>query len=99
VFRDGAAGKGSTYDLYQYLNGSWQKVVSQTPTGIPVVSSALGGIEAVGDFFVKLGQANTWIRVGEVLAGVILVTVGAHAMLKTSSTYRSTYHTAKKLVK
>jgi len=84
VVRGGGFGKGST----------------QTQTQIPGVSSALGGLDAIGDFFVKLGQANTWIRVGEVLAGVILVTVGAHAVLRSNSgTYRSTYHTAKKLIK
>jgi hypothetical protein len=34
-------------------------------------------LQAIGDFFAKLGQANLWIRVGEVILGVILLAVGA----------------------
>jgi len=34
------------------------------------------GLSAVGDFFGRLGQANTWIRVAEVILGVVLLAVG-----------------------
>lgn len=34
------------------------------------------GLAAIGNFFNKLGQAHTWIRVGEVLLGLILIAVG-----------------------
>jgi hypothetical protein len=42
----------------------------QNQTGI-----SAGGLAAIGDFFSKLGQANTWLRVAEVLlgAGIIIV--------------------------
>ena len=34
------------------------------------------GLAAIGDFFSKLGQASTWIRVAEVLLGLGLLIVG-----------------------
>lgn len=40
------------------------------------VTAPLSGLKAIGDFFSRLTQANTWIRVGEVLLGVILLAVG-----------------------
>lgn len=44
-----------------------------TPSG--QVQGPLSGLAAIGDFFSKLGQANTWLRVAEVLlgAGIIIV--------------------------
>lgn len=36
----------------------------------------LSGVAAIGDFFNRLGQASTWIRVGEVVLGLILLAVG-----------------------
>ncbi len=40
------------------------------------VSGPLSGIAAVGDFFQRLTQANTWERIGEVVLGLILIAVG-----------------------
>jgi len=57
-------------------------------------SGVLSGINAVGDFFNKLSQPNTWIRVAEFTAGGVLLIVGLHAMLKMSPTYKSTVGTA-----
>ncbi|MGH3223573.1 MAG: hypothetical protein ACRDPY_33635 [Streptosporangiaceae bacterium] len=45
-----------------------------TPANPP--SNPLSGVAAIGDFFSKLGQPNTWIRVGEVALGLILLAVG-----------------------
>jgi hypothetical protein len=60
-----------------------------TPGGLPTVgpggniggaiSNPLGGIQAIGDFFNRLTQPNTWIRVGEVLGGLLLVYMGLRA--------------------
>ena len=36
----------------------------------------LSGLQAIGAFFSDLSQASTWIRVAEVLAGLILIAVG-----------------------
>lgn len=39
-------------------------------------AKALSGLDAIGSFFSELGQANTWIRVAEVLLGLALIIVG-----------------------
>lgn len=49
--------------------------------GIPSVSGVgvgnpLSGLAAIGDFFQRLTQANTWIRVGKVIAGGALLLIG-----------------------
>jgi len=48
-------------------------------------TSNIGGIGAIGDFFNRLTQKNTWVRVGEVLAGLLLVWVGLSAMTKDTA--------------
>lgn len=45
---------------------------------------AVGGIKTATDF---LTSSSTWIRVGEVIAGLILVAIGVNAMLKGNPTY------------
>jgi hypothetical protein len=42
-------------------------------------TSALGGINAIGDFFNRLTEKNTWLRVGEVVAGLLLLYIGLKA--------------------
>jgi len=54
----------------------------------------LGGIAAVGDFFNRLTQANTWIRVGEVLAGLLLLYIGVNALMRGTAA-ESAVNTAK----
>jgi hypothetical protein len=46
------------------------------------VGSPLKGIEAVGDFFQRLTQASTWLRIFEVGIGIILVAVGIASLTK-----------------
>jgi hypothetical protein len=64
-----------------------------TPGGLPTVGpggninpanafSNLGGINAIGDFFNRLTEPNTWVRVGEVVAGILLVYLGLSATLR-----------------
>lgn len=43
---------------------------------IPGVNSTLGGLAAIGDFFARLTEANTWLRIGEGVLGIILIAVG-----------------------
>jgi hypothetical protein len=38
--------------------------------------SPFKGLEAIGAFFNKLSEANTWLRIGEGFLGVILIAVG-----------------------
>ena len=62
-----------------------------TPGGLPTVGPGgnilnpvtnLGGINAIGDFFTRLTEPNTWIRVGEVAAGILLVYLGLSATMR-----------------
>jgi hypothetical protein len=48
-------------------------------TSLGGAAQNLGGIAAIGDFFNRLTQAHTWIRVGEVIAGVLLAYIGLRA--------------------
>lgn len=60
-----------------------------TPGGLPTIgpggniggtiTNPLGGIQAIGDFFNRLTQPHTWVRVGEVLGGLLLVYMGLRA--------------------
>jgi hypothetical protein len=61
--------------------------VPGTIGGTPV--NPLGGINAIGDFFNRLTQANTWVRVGEVLAGVMLVYLGLSATMRGTEAGRA----------
>jgi hypothetical protein len=40
------------------------------------VMAPFKGLEAVGAFFNKLSEANTWLRIGEGLLGIVLIAVG-----------------------
>lgn len=47
-----------------------------------VNSNSFSGLSSIGDFFGRLGQANTWIRVGEVLLGLVLLAIGVARLTK-----------------
>jgi hypothetical protein len=49
---------------------------------IPGISNPLAGVNAIGDFFNRLTQPNTWVRVGEVVAGVLLLYLGLSATMR-----------------
>lgn len=40
------------------------------------------GLGSVGDFLSRLSNSNTWVRLGEVVIGLILVAIGLNSMLK-----------------
>lgn len=44
--------------------------------GLPSVSDPLDFLGEIGDFFSRLTQANTWIRIGKILLGGALVLIG-----------------------
>jgi hypothetical protein len=48
-------------------------------SGIP---NPLSGLDAIGSFFGTLTEASTWMRVGEVVLGIILLAVGVSRMTK-----------------
>lgn len=45
------------------------------------VPNPLKGLAAIGDFFARLSNGNTWLRVAEVAAGVILLAVSLNKLL------------------
>jgi len=53
------------------------------------VSSGLTGINAVGDFFHRITEPETWTRVGEVALGGILLYAGLRALTQGSGTVGS----------
>lgn len=56
------------------------------PGSLPAgIGPNLGGVAAIGDFFNRLTEKNTWIRVGEVIAGLILVYIGINALLRDTA--------------
>lgn len=70
---------------------AYLKVGAQsTGTGIPglninpqggfSVSNPLAGLSDIANFFDKLGQAHTWLRVAEVLLGLGLIAIGIAKM-------------------
>ena len=64
------------------------------------IPNPLGGVAAIGDFFNRLTQANTWVRVGEVAAGILLVYLGLNATMKgtaAGNAVQSATGTAKKI--
>lgn len=77
----------ATGQLGSFLTAA-EKATAQTDfntTGVPnsVLNGAgglLSGLAAIGDFFARLTEANTWLRVGEVTLGVILISIGIAKM-------------------
>lgn len=53
--------------------------VSINPDGS--VQGPLSGLAAVGDFFTRLTQAHTWLRVAEFVVGGIFLVIGLNAIL------------------
>lgn len=65
------------------------------------VPNPLSGVAAIGDFFNRLTQPNTWVRVGEVAAGLLLVYLGLNAAMRgtpVGNAVNSATGTAKKAV-
>jgi hypothetical protein len=56
--------------------------LGKTAAGQAAVKAAapVGGITAIGDFFGRLTERNTWIRIAEVALGIILIAVGLTRM-------------------
>lgn len=55
-------------------------------------------LAAVGDFLSRLTQANTWIRVGEVLLGIVLLAVGVARLTNAVPAATKIAKTAAKVV-
>lgn len=82
IVRASSSSQKLSYEQAGYLDWFTSKAAAQAAyagsTGVlgtgnlPVPS----GLAAVGDFFNKLGQAGTWIRVAEVFLGLALIIAG-----------------------
>ena len=59
-----------------------QALTKQIKSEVPTPTFA--GLEAIGDFFQRLTQKNTWVRVGEVAVGGILLIAGLRALASGS---------------
>lgn len=71
----------STLDeIRQALGGALGGAIGNLPAGVQAgagnIPNPLAGLAAIGDFFQRLTQASTWIRVAEVLLGLILLAAG-----------------------
>lgn len=67
-----------------------QQYISTDPAigqGPPSVSSELGltGVDAIGNFFDKLGEGSTWVRVAEFVVGGLILYVGLKASLSQTA--------------
>jgi hypothetical protein len=62
------------------------------------VGNPLAGVAAIGDFFNRLTEGNTWLRVGEVTVGLLILYIGLNAVMKGTPVETAT-HTATKAAK
>lgn len=68
--REFPAGAAPTTSVAQ---GEKQAVQQETGT-------SLAGLSAIGDFFSRLTESNTWLRAGEIALGLLLIAVGVSKM-------------------
>ncbi len=59
-----------------------EPLIPGTKIQVPSIPNPLSGIAAVGDFFQKLTQASTWLRIFEIAIGILLLGVGIASMTK-----------------
>jgi NADH dehydrogenase FAD-containing subunit len=64
-----------------------QTGVGNTPS--KAVPNPLGGLAAIGDFFGRLTEASTWIRIGEAVLGLILIAIGLARITGTANAVAS----------
>lgn len=50
-------------------------------TGAKAGTAAGNAVNSVGDFLKRLAQANTWLRIGEGVLGILLILVGMDKLL------------------
>jgi|ERR1700729_2582121 len=102
-FQPGQIEVGGPYPTKMLAEASLKKKTSQASHfNIPPIIPKLTGIDAIGDFFSRLTSGATWIRVGEVVAGGIILFIGIHALTvntAASSAAKSVTKPAKKATK
>lgn len=86
----------------QLAISKWGNIASGIGAGAVAAGQTpnpLSGIAAIGDFFGRLSQGNTWTRIAEFLVGGILIVVGASAVFNKSQAGQSVRSTAVKTAK
>lgn len=58
-----------------------QNFISSESSAYQSGEGGLSGLAAIGDFFARLTEANTWIRVGEFIAGALILYIGLKAVV------------------
>ena len=77
-------------NAFQDFNMARAAAMAINPTGglsastgaSPSIPNPLTGVSAIGDLANRLTQANTWVRVGEFIAGMVLVVIALNAITK-----------------
>lgn len=89
----------STPALGKFLTAA-EKAAADTnfAAGVPG-AGLLSGISAIGDFFARLTEANTWIRIGEFLIGAMLIISGVLHFSGKSADIKDIAGTALKVIK
>lgn len=77
-----AAAAAAKYNNENHQTGSTVNDPSVFPNIKSPLTNPLSGVNAIGDFFNRLTQPNTWVRVGEVVAGVLLLYLGLSATMR-----------------
>lgn len=75
-FRPWSTYNSGAYNLYMPMAVAATHGI--TTTGVPVTA----GSGSAGSSLAKLGQASTWVRVGEVLLGAALIIIGIYSLVK-----------------
>lgn len=92
-----------TWAVAQDVARNHSGILSSTPSATAGMNTsaigqgqqAIGGSAGVADFLSRLTQANTWLRIAEVVAGGILVIVAVNAALKSSPTANAAVNTTR----
>jgi len=69
------------------------------PPGTPIVGNIhlpSNPLAAVGDFFSKLGQGETWVRIAEGVAGGLILIVAVSHLISNTKTGQAIIKTGKK---
>lgn len=72
---------------------------ASNPLAATLQASNLGGLNAIGDFFNRLTQPNTWLRIGEFAAGGLLIYMGLTAAMRGTDAQQATQSVTKPVKK
>lgn len=68
--------------LNKAVTGGAGALTGPGSSAVPGIGGALTGVNAIGDLAQRLTQAHTWVRVGEFVAGGLLLYMGGNAIIR-----------------